>query len=141
MDPNCIFCHMLWIALKPYEAAGLQVRWIPVGFLQKDSSAKAAAILTDGEPALEQCQQHFNVQTESGGIDGIAITPAMRAKLASNLQLMRLAGVEGTPGVFYKDAAGHVMRQDGMPSLSELPKITGLPPQPETDPQLARFSK
>jgi thiol:disulfide interchange protein DsbG len=139
MDPNCIFCHMLWIALKPYEAAGLQVRWIPVGFLHEDSSAKAAAILKGGESALDQCQQHFDVQTESGGIKGIDITPDLRAKLESNLQIMDQARVRGTPGIFYKDAAGHVLRRDGMPSMSELPSITGLPAQPETDPQLARF--
>ena len=139
MDPNCIFCHMLWIALKPYEAAGLQVRWIPVGFLHEDSSAKAAAILKGGEPALEQCQQHFDVKTESGGIQGIAITPDLQAKLELNRQLMDQARVRGTPGIFYKDAAGKVSRQDGMPSMSELPGITGLPAQPETDPQLARF--
>jgi len=139
MDPNCIFCHMLWIALKPYEAAGLQVRWIPVGFLHEDSSAKAAAILKGGEPALEQCQQRFDVKTESGGIAGIDITPELRQKLESNLQLLDEARVRGTPGIFYKDNAGRVMRRDGMPSLSELPTITGLPAQPETDPQLARF--
>lgn len=139
MDPNCIYCHMLWVALKPYEAAGLQVRWIPVGFLHEDSSAKAAAILKGGEPALEQCQQHFDLKTESGGIAGIAITPDLRAKLESNLQLMDEAHVRGTPGIFYKDASGRVLRRDGMPSMSELPGITGLPAQPETDPQLARF--
>jgi thiol:disulfide interchange protein DsbG len=141
MDPNCIFCHMLWIALKPYEAAGLQVRWVPVGFLHEDSLAKAAAILKGGEPALERCQQHFDVRTESGGIAGIDITPDLRAKLESNLELMSQAHVQGTPGIFYKDAAGHVLRKDGMPSMAELPAITGLPAQPETDPQLARFSK
>ncbi len=141
MDPNCIFCHMLWIALKPYEAAGLQVRWIPVGFLHQDSSAKAAAILKGGEAALEQCQQHFDVRAESGGIAGIAITPDLRTKLEANLQLMRQARVQGTPGIFYKDASGRVIRRDGMPSMSELPSITGLPAQPETDPQLARFAK
>lgn len=140
MDPNCIFCHMLWIALKPYEAKGLQVRWIPVGFLHEDSSAKAAAILKGGEPALEQSQQHFDVKAESGGIAGIDITPDLRAKLDSNLQVMRLAGVQGTPGIFYKDGAGHVLRREGMPSMSELPSITGLPAQPETDPQLAQFN-
>ncbi len=141
MDPNCIFCHMLWIALKPYEAAGLQVRWIPVGFLHEDSSAKAAAILKGGESALEQCQQHFDVHAESGGIAGVAITPDLRAKLELNLQIMHAAAVQGTPGIFYKDATGHVLRLEGMPSISELPSITGLPVQPETDPQLTRFSK
>lgn len=139
MDPNCIFCHLLWIALKPYEAAGLQVRWVPVGFLHEDSSAKAAAILQGGEPALEQCQQHFDVKTESGGIKGIAITPELQTKLESNLHIMEQARVRGTPGIFYKDAAGHVVRRDGMPSMSELPIITGMPAQPETDPQLDRF--
>lgn len=139
MDPNCIFCHMLWIALKPYEAAGLQVRWIPVGFLHQDSAAKAAAILKGGEAALQQCQQHFDEKNESGGIAGIAITPDLRMKLESNLQIMDQAHVRGTPGIFYKDAAGRVSRRDGMPSLSELPAITGLPAQPETDPRLARF--
>jgi thiol:disulfide interchange protein DsbG len=139
MDPNCIFCHMLWIALKPYEAAGLQVRWIPVGFLHEDSSAKAAAILKGGEAALEQCQQHFDVKTESGGIAGIDITPDLRQKLESNLQIMDKAQVRGTPGIFYKDRAGHVLRRDGMPSMSELPGITGLPAQRETDPQLDQF--
>jgi thiol:disulfide interchange protein DsbG len=140
MDPNCIFCHMLWIALKPYQAAGLQVRWIPVGFLHEDSSAKAAAILQGGESALEQCQQHFDVRAESGGIKGIVVTPDLRAKLESNLKIMNQAHIQGTPGIFYKDAAGHVLRQDGMPSMSDLPSITGLPAQPETDPQLSRFN-
>ena len=139
MDPNCIFCHLLWIALKPYEAAGLQVRWVPVGFLHEDSTAKAAALLQGGESAFEQSQQRFDVQAESGGIKGIAVTPELRTKLESNLQIMEQARVRGTPGIFYKDAAGHVMRRDGMPSMSELPDITGLPEQPETDPQLARF--
>lgn len=140
MDPNCIYCHMLWIALKPYETAGLQIRWIPVGFLHQDSAAKAAAILKGGEAALTQCQEHFDSKSESGGIAGIAITPALQAKLESNLKLMREANIQGTPGIFYKDSAGKVLRQEGMPSMSQLPAITGLPAQRETDPQLAQFS-
>ncbi|HTT06316.1 MAG TPA: thiol:disulfide interchange protein DsbG [Steroidobacteraceae bacterium] len=141
MDPNCIYCHMLWIALQPYEKAGLQVRWIPVGFLHQDSEAKAAALLKGGAAALAQCQEHFDVNAESGGIAGITITPDLRSELAANLQLMHDSNTQGTPGLFYKDVAGHVVAQDGMPSLSQLPSITGLPPQSETDPQLARFSR
>src|SRR5580698_3040556 len=44
MDPNCIFCHYAWEAFQPYEAVGLQVRWIPLGFLKADSQGKAAAL-------------------------------------------------------------------------------------------------
>jgi thiol:disulfide interchange protein DsbG len=141
MDPNCIFCHLLWIALKPYEAAGLQVRWVPVGFLHQDSSAKAAAVLKGGESAFTQLQQHFDEKTESGGIAGVPITPEFKSALEANLALMRDARVQGTPGVFYKDATGKVHRQSGMPSLEDLPAITGLPAQPETDPELAQFGK
>lgn len=139
MDPNCIFCHMLWIALKPYERAGLQVRWVPVGFLHEDSPAKAAALLKGGATALDQAQEHFDVKAESGSIKGIAITPDLKAKLDSNLQLMNDANLQGTPGTFYKDALGRVLQKDGMPSLSQLPSITLLPKQAEPDPQLAQF--
>jgi thiol:disulfide interchange protein DsbG len=139
MDPNCIFCHLLWIALKPYEAAGLQVRWVPVGFLHHDSAPKAAALLRGGESALTQLQEHFDEKKESGGIAGIEVTPELQRELDANLALMRDARVQGTPGIFYRTAAGQVRRQSGMPSLAELVDITGLPAQPETNPELAEF--
>jgi len=141
MDPNCIFCHLLWIALKPYETAGLQVRWIPVGFLHEDSAAKAAALLTGGESAFTQLQEHFDEKAESGGIAGIPVTPELKSALDANLALMHDARVEGTPGVFYKSASGRVLRQSGMPGLADLPAITGLPEQPESNPELAQFGK
>jgi thiol:disulfide interchange protein DsbG len=139
MDPNCIFCHFLWMALKPYEAAGLQVRWIPVGFLHQDSAGKAAAVLKGGETAFERMQQGFDEATESAGITPVEVTPALQVQLDANLALMRDAAVRGTPGIFYKDDKGAVHRRDGMPMLSELPRLTGLPEQAETDPSLARF--
>jgi thiol:disulfide interchange protein DsbG len=41
-DPNCVFCHFAWRALQPYVKAGLQVRWVPVGFLKPTSAPRAA---------------------------------------------------------------------------------------------------
>ena len=140
MDPNCIYCHMLWIALQPYEAEGLQVRWVPVGFLHQDSPGKAAAVLKGGVAALEREQQGFNVQTESGGIRPAQITPGLKKELVANEKLMHDAQVEGTPGIFYKDKAGQVLRKDGMPLMSELPAITGLPARKESAPLLANFN-
>ncbi|MGH7121320.1 MAG: hypothetical protein ACREFP_20405, partial [Acetobacteraceae bacterium] len=127
----------LWIALKPYEAAGLQVRWIPVGFLHEDSPAKAAALLQGGSPVFTEMQEKFNVRLESGGVPGIPITPKLKVELAANLALMHKAGVFGTPGIFYKDTRGNVHREDGMPTMAELPAITSLPAQKETAPMLA----
>lgn len=139
MDPNCVFCHMLWIALRRYEAVGLQVRWIPVGFLHHDSPAKAAALLKGGNPVLTQLQEKFNVRRESGGVAGITITAKLAVELNTNMALMHEAHVMGTPGIFYKDSTGRVHFRDGMPTMSELPAITGLPAQKETAPILARF--
>jgi thiol:disulfide interchange protein DsbG len=139
MDPNCIYCHLLWKALKPYQAAGLQVKWLPVGFLHEDSEAKAAALLNGGSAAFEQLQETFDEKAESGGIVGVSPTPEQRTQLEANLQLMKDANIQGTPGIFYKDHAGQVVRKDGMPLMAELPAITGLPVQPETDPELKPF--
>lgn len=139
MDPNCIYCHLLWKALKPYQAAGLQVKWIPVGFLHEDSEDKAVALLRGGSAAFEQSQQTFDEKAESGGIVGIKPTPEERTELEANLQLMKDANIQGTPGIFYKDHAGKVVRKDGMTMMGELPGITGLPAQPETDPELKPF--
>jgi thiol:disulfide interchange protein DsbG len=65
----------------------------------------------------------------------------MKAPLVANQQIMRDSTMSGTPGIFYKDAEGHVRRKQGMPELYELPGITGLPVQPQTDPRLDRFNK
>jgi thiol:disulfide interchange protein DsbG len=140
MDPNCIYCHLLSIALKPYEAAGLQVRWVPVGFLKVDSPTKAAALLTRGDEALQELQDKFDERTESGGIAGIVISADMKTRLDDNMKIMHAVNLTGTPGIFYKDAAGHVRMNHGVPTLSELPSVTGLPLQPEPDARVQRFN-
>jgi len=142
MDPNCIFCHLAWKAFQPYEKAGLQVRWVPVGFLKPDSLGKAAALLESADPgaALAKHEVEFQPQTETGGITPVAnISPVTAKKIADNASLMASFGLSGTPGVVYKDQAGKVTVIPGMPRLSQLPAITGIAEQPETDPDLARF--
>lgn len=136
MDPNCIYCHYLHVAIKAYEAAGLQVRWIPVGFLRDDSLNKAAQILVEGAEALEAQQAAYGTPDMPAGIP---VTSELKTRLDANLALMREAAINGTPGILYRDANGEVMKLDGMPMLSDLPKITGLPEQPNPDPRLDRF--
>ena len=142
LDPNCIFCHLAWKAFLPYEKAGLQVRWVPVGFLKADSAGKAAALLEAKDPAaaMAQNENEFVEATESGGIPAVAtVSAGMAKKLAANAQLMNAFGLSGTPAIVYKDKGGKVVVKPGMPRLSELPGVTGIPEQPETDPALARF--
>jgi thiol:disulfide interchange protein DsbG len=140
-DPNCIFCHLTDIELKPYIQAGLQVRLIPVGFLKKSSAGKAAAILQSSNPtkAWEADEAGFNESEEEGAAVPIAHPKAKTVKeLETNLRLMQKFGFNGTPGILYKDGK-HWTAMNGMPKIAQLPAITGLPAQKETDPQLARF--
>jgi thiol:disulfide interchange protein DsbG len=48
-------------------------------------------------------------------------------------------GMSGTPALVWKDGSGTVRTNLGLPRLSQLPAITGLPAQKIDDPELARF--
>lgn len=141
-DANCIFCHLTWKALQPYEKVGLQVRWVPVAFLKPTSLGRAAAIMEAKDPAaaLRDNESRFNTATEDGGVDPIN-RPAKSSltHIDSNGKLMSLFGGNGTPLLVWKDKGGAVRTRDGMPKLSDLPGITGLPEQAINDPDLARF--
>ncbi|MHB8454546.1 MAG: thiol:disulfide interchange protein DsbG [Acidiferrobacterales bacterium] len=141
-DPNCIFCNLTWRALQPYEKVGLQVRWVPVAFLKPTSLGRAAAIMEAKDPAaaLQDNESHFNTATEDGGLKPLGKpSPASLSRLNSNGKLMNSFGSTGTPTLVWKDKAGKVQSRDGLPKLSELPAITGLPEQQINDPALARF--
>jgi len=142
LDPNCVFCHLAWKAFQPYEKAGLQVRWVPVGFLKPDSLPKAAALLESSDPgaAMANHEKTFEPATETGGIQPVEkISPETAKKLQANAQLMNEFGFGGTPAIVYKDKNGKVSVKPGMPRLSDLPEMTGIAEQPQTDPELARF--
>ncbi len=144
-DPNCPFCHLFWLANQPYMKVGLQVRHVLVGFLTPTSKGKAAAILEADDPAAAYRKNEENYRTgvaedKAGGIEPAKDPkPETLAKLEANAKLMQELGVRGTPGVFYKDSEGKVQRIGGMPKLSKLPEIYGLPAQPITDSRLKRY--
>src|SRR5262245_27397561 len=134
-DANCWYCHLTWKALRPYLSAGLQVRWVPVAYQKDSSTAKAAAILLAKDRAKAMRENELGYQRESydGGIAPAQATKAIEQKLAANFDLMVRFGVSGTPGLVWKDGKGRVRVQTGMPRLSHLPAITGLPQQPNDD--------
>ncbi|WP_165614498.1 thiol:disulfide interchange protein DsbG [Paraburkholderia ginsengiterrae] len=141
-DPNCIFCNFAWKALRPYIQAGLQVRWIPVGFLKPTSSQRAVAILEAKEPtrALEINETGFVASAEEGGITSLSVAkPGTLSALTANRALMDAFGGHGTPTFVWKDSRGAIRTKSGMPPLSELATISGLPEQPQTDRSLDRF--
>ena len=140
-DANCWYCHLTWKALQYYERAGLQVRWIPVAY-QKDSSfGRAAAIMSaaDRAAAMRENETGYRVESYDGAIAPAAVPKDLKAQLVANTMLMQQMGAPGTPLLAWKDAKGAVRTKVGMPRLSQLPAITGLPRQKIDDPELADF--
>ena len=141
-DANCYYCHLTWKALQPYEAVGLQVRWVPVAYQQPSSAGRAAAIMEspDRVGALRLNETGYDRAHFDGAIAPLPKpTPARVKSLEANTMLMRAFGAPGTPALVWKDASGNVRFRAGAPRLAELAAITGLPAQPSDDPELAQF--
>ncbi len=142
MDPNCIFCHYAWKALQPYEAVGLQVHWIPLGFLKPDSPGKAAALLQakDGPALMRELETKFSEKDESGGIKPLNTIPfSAQVALDKNTTTFQSLGFDATPTIIYLASGGRWADVSGLPPLSTLPAMLHLPAQAETDPSLQQY--
>jgi thiol:disulfide interchange protein DsbG len=141
-DANCWYCHLTWKALQPYEKAGLQVRWVPVAYQKDNSAALAAAVMgaRDRVAALRENETRYRAKSYDGGIKAAVQVPAdLAIELEENLTLMGRFGMSGTPALVWKDEKGTVRTNLGLPRLSQLPAITGLPEQKVDDPELVKF--
>jgi thiol:disulfide interchange protein DsbG len=141
-DANCYYCNLTWKALQYYERAGLQVRWVPVAYQKDNSGALAAAVMgaKDRAAALRENETRYRAKSYDGGIKAAAKVPAELAiALEDNFTLMGQLGMSGTPALVWKDAAGRVQTNLGLPPLSKLPAITGLSEQKIDDPELAKY--
>ncbi|MCK9188742.1 thioredoxin fold domain-containing protein [Acidithiobacillus sp.] len=105
MDPNCIYCHLLWKALQEPVAEGqLRAKLIPVGFLKDSSVAKAATILAAKDPAVAWAnnEKGFDENTEEGGTRPLAqIPPKDIAAINTNTALLQSSGEEATPTLLF----------------------------------------
>lgn len=141
-DANCLYCQLTWKALQPYEAVGLQVRWVPVAYQQPSSVTRAAAIMlaADRVAALRINETGYNANRFDGGIKPVEqVSESWVAQFQANTKLMQTFGAPGTPALVWKDFAGKVRIKVGVPRLSELPQMTGLPAQVNDDPELKEF--
>jgi thiol:disulfide interchange protein DsbG len=141
-DPNCFYCNLTWKALQPYEKVGLQVRWVPVAYQKPSSVGRAAAIMKapDRVVALRENEINYDRPHFDGGIKPMdKVQAELTAQLQANIDLMRKFGVPATPLLVWKDNNGNVQMKPGVPRLSQLPGITGLPEQAVVEPELANF--
>jgi thiol:disulfide interchange protein DsbG len=124
MDPNCIFCHKLYMALQPYVQSGqLSVRWIVAGFLKSSSQGKALAILGASNPvaALAQNESNFNDSIEEGGIAPMNNpSAAVKAQFTNNMKFVVKSQISATPVILYKDQNGNSKMSMGGPDAAHL---------------------
>jgi thiol:disulfide interchange protein DsbG len=53
------------------------------------------------------------------------IPDAVRARLDANERLMMKLGIQGTPGILFRDETGVVQTLSGMPPPEEMEKVLG----------------
>jgi thiol:disulfide interchange protein DsbG len=132
VDPNCIFCHDLYVQAQPLIRAGtLRLRVVMVGFLKPTSFDKAAAILmrSDRAEALATDETTFDIENEEGGIKPAKAVPtAIKQAVQNNTQLLSRSGAEATPTLLFQDKAGewqimhHLPTQGFAPILAQMKK-------------------
>jgi len=123
-DPNCPYCHDLYQSLQPLIGPKqLKIAWIPVGILALSSFGKAAHLLEDKNPTAALAEAERNFRHRKGGLTPRRATPAIAAELASNAQLLTVAGGNGVPFLVYKDRMGRVRIVVGNPPKDALARI------------------
>ena len=113
VDPNCIYCHLLYQEVFPLIDSGeLQVRWIPVGFLKQTSPGKSAALLNAKDSAtadslLRQDELKFDAKQEEGGIKALDKSDKGAdlafTQVSENTAFFNKYGFQGTPTLIYTD--------------------------------------
>ena len=130
VDPNCPYCHQFWEAARKAYSKGLQVRYIVVGILGSSSVNKAAAILGAKNPATALEENERGFKRHSGAIAPVTKMPdKLHNEIAAHNRLMAQFGLDGTPGLVWKDAEGKVQTSNGLPPASQLQQIFGLDEQ------------
>jgi thiol:disulfide interchange protein DsbG len=121
-DPNCPYCQKLWRQSQSHLDGHLQIRHVLVAALGPSSMGKAATILAADDPqkALDRHERHFR----QGGVEAMkSVPPELRKRIEANGDLMRSLGINGTPGVVFRDRKGKVRVHTGLPPAKMLAEL------------------
>lgn len=128
VDPNCPFCHDLWLSARSLDTRDVQIRYIVVGILASNSPGKAAAILEARDPAKawDWNESHWAQLPDDmgGGIKPLDHPkPITLAAIARNEDLIRSLGIQGTPAVIYLDHHGRLHLVESAPDPVSLGRM------------------
>lgn len=136
-DSECPFCRLAWQALQPYRQVGLEVRWIPVAYLQPASRNLAISLLQT--PNTQQPQLLAQIMQDQQPNPPTNVNASSLESLQANMSLMQALGLNATPGWVWQDSDGKLHTHSGMVKLSKIAELTNLPAQKHTAPELMRF--
>lgn len=96
-DPQCPHCAALWMAHRPLQAKAKFV-WIPVGVLNRASTAQGATILGAADPKVAMDEHEKLLTTHRGGItaNSDALKKFEKA-IEANTKLLRSTGGRSVP--------------------------------------------
>ena len=104
-DPNCPVCARQWEILEPYLGT-VRIQWIPIGYMSKSSTERAAAILAAPDPAsaLADNERRYDFDRQLGGFAPSTTAPdwAVRAVKTNTRQAMRTGDAPGTPAIGFE---------------------------------------
>lgn len=124
-DPNCPYCHKLYVSTRPWIKQGkLQLRWIPTGTLMTTSHGKAVAMLGADDPlkAFYQNEKHYD-RSSGGGLDEDLSTPKLEKKLKANEKLLARTGFGAVPLMLFRNKKGAAMLVQGAPPKARLTRL------------------
>ena len=140
MDANCKFCTKFWSDARPWVDSGkVQLRHVMVAVIAPSSAGKAAAIMADPDPAkrlftYEQTHAFGVVRMMAGGphhgfddpnLQPLATIPQPVGRLlADHDRMMQAFGIQGTPGVVFRESDGQLVARPGL-SPTELRRVLG----------------
>lgn len=126
-DAQCPHCARLWEASVPLHKKAKFV-WIPVGLLNKASSAQGAALLSATDPVQSMSEHEKSMLAGQGGISASAsVTPAMEEALKSNTRLFNNLGIESVPFTIARNArTGMTVTRGGAMNTAALAELIGV---------------
>ena len=125
-DPQCPHCAALWESAKPLKSQARFV-WIPVGIMNKASTAQGATILAAKDPIAAMDEHEASLLANKGGIAAAGDIEPMKESIAKNTALMTRFGFSSIPTIVAKHAqTGALVTREGGLATPALASFLGL---------------
>ncbi|MDB5874327.1 MAG: DsbC family protein [Ramlibacter sp.] len=125
-DSQCPHCGALWLAAKPLKPQAKFI-WIPVGILNKSSTAQGAALLAAKDPAAAMDEHEVSMAAQKGGISALGDLDAQKAAVDKNTALLNRFGFAAIPTIVALNAqTGALVTREGAMATPELAAFLGL---------------